>query len=118
MHYLPNTIPDEAVAALQAAAAKSDAAEAFEWVERCKQDTAQLWRHGAFWLVTEIVRLRDGIALHFIAAAGPFNQSLIDEAQAWARSIGCRKAFFTGRKGWERKLPQFKVRTVTMERNI
>lgn len=116
MHYTPSTIPPEAADALRRAADTSDAADANEWVQRCKNDTAQLWRDGQFWVVTEIVRTRCGVALHFIAAAGEFSQSLVDEAEEWAKSIGCHKSFFTGRKGWERKLPQYKVRTVTMER--
>lgn len=118
MHYLPHTVPDIAEIALSRAADMSDAADAHEWVRRCRKDTAQLWREGDFWIVTEIVTTRRGIALHFIAAAGDFKQSLVDEAEEWARRLGCRKAFFTGRKGWERKLPQYKVRTVTMEREI
>lgn len=118
MHYLPHTVPDAAVAALAPAAAESDAADARAWIENCRLDRAQLWRDGSFWLVTEVVEVRAGIALHIVAAAGKYKQSLVDEAEAWARSLGCRKSFFTGRKGWARKLPQYKIRTVTMEKEI
>jgi hypothetical protein len=118
MHYLPHTIPDVAVDALKPAADESDAADAESWVKQCRDDMAQLWRDGDFWMVTEIRQIRSGMALHIVAASGQYKQSLVDEAEAWAKSIGCSKSFFTGRRGWEKKIPSYKLRTITMEKEL
>lgn len=118
MHYLPSNIPDEAILALRPAAQCSDVSKAEEWVHQCKQDLAQLWREGEFWLVTQVVHLRDGVALKIVAAAGEYAQSLVQEAEEWGRSIGCKKVFFTGRRGWEKVAPGYRLRAVIMEKEL
>lgn len=89
-----------------------------EWLLRCAQDTAQLWSNGDFWLLTEVRKCKGGIGLHIVGAAGTLDESLINEAEEWAKSIGCIKSFYTGRRGWLRRMPEYKLVTVTAEKEL
>ena len=122
MHFSPDSIPAEAVEALRPAFARSwlmqDTPE--HWVERCRQDTAQLWRSddGAYWAITEILDTKKGRVLHEVASAGSYRKSLFDEGEAWAKSIGCVKAVTTGRPGWKKHLTDYRVVTMTFEKEL
>lgn len=121
MHYLPHQIKDVAVQAIEALSRAFDRSlfqYAGEWLQRCEQDQAQLWRDGDLWAVTEVQELKTGRALHIVAMAGTFKQSMMDEMEAWGRSVGCRDAFFSGRKGWARRLPEYMIESVTMSKGL
>lgn len=57
-------------------------------------------------LLTEIVDLPSGPALHYFLAAGRLSEivALRPDVLAWARSLGATREIVTGRKGWERVL--------------
>lgn len=118
MHYTPKTIPDEAAAALAPAFVRSYSHDVKEWMERCKEDTAQLWRHNNLWAVTEVRDTPYGRLLVGVALAGDYNDQLIPEIERWAKSIGCVKALLTGRKGFAKWLPDYKTKTVTLEKDL
>lgn len=119
MHYTPSTIPDEAVEALRPAFDHFGLHSAEEWVLRCSQDLAQLWHNKGLWAITEVHAFASGVkACHVVAMAGIFNKELWDEIEAWAQSIGCTHVHFTGRRGWERKLPDYKSVAVVMQKEI
>lgn len=43
---------------------------------------------------------------------------LLDEIEEWARSIGCGKIEMWARKGWQRKLPDYRMTHVLLERDL
>ena len=125
MFYLPQEIQairHAAEDALRPAFARSFVHTVDSWVQRCVDDTAQLWRHGDLWAITEVQETHDGRALSVVAMAGDYSHELAVEIEAWARAHGCKRAFWTGRKGWARKMlahdKQFRVVTVTMEKEL
>jgi len=125
MFYLPQEIPairHAAEDALRPAFARSLVHSVGDWMQRCANDTAQLWRHGDLWAITEVQETHDGRALSVVAMAGDYSHELAVEIEAWAKSHGCKRAFWTGRKGWARKMlahdKQFRVVTVTMEKEL
>ncbi len=115
MYYTPDTIPDEAADALRPAFDRSDVHMIEEWIQRCKNDKAQLWKMRSYWMITEVVQTKNGLALHMLASAGVYENDLIEEAENWAREIGCKSAYFTGRPGSIKRRPDYKIRTVTMQ---
>ena len=121
MHYLPHQIKDVALQAIEAlgpAFERSLFQYAGEWLQRCEQDQAQLWRDGDLWAVTEVQELKTGRALHIVAMAGAYTPRLMEEMEAWGRHVGCRDAFFSGRRGWARRLPDYKIESVTMQKGL
>lgn len=118
MHYTPDTIPTEAAAALAPAFVHSDVDSADGWIERCKQDTAQLWRVDGVWALSEVVRLKDGLGIHIVAMAGEYTPEVMAEIESWGKSKGCTRAYFSGRRGWERRLPDYKVRCITAVKEL
>lgn len=118
MHYLPGNIPDEAYGALAPAFRRSSTESEKKWVGLCKKDEAQLWRDGDFWILTQVHAGKSGYVLNIVAAAGKFDQSLLDEVEAWAKSIDCVQIKFTGRVGWQKKLPTYRTTSVVMTKEI
>lgn len=118
MHYTPTTIPAEAVDALWPAFERSDVLDASQWVQRCREDVAQLWREGDCWAITEVQDTRKGRAAHIVALAGTYTNTLLHEIEDWAREVGCSRIFYTGRRGWLRAQPDYKLRCVTAEKEL
>ena len=118
MHYTPSTIPDEAVAALQPAFEYSDVMTSEDWVSRCKSDQAQLWSVGNCWAITEVQNTKVGLVAHIVGLAGSPAEQVIDEIEEWAKALGCKKVFFSGRKGWLKARPDYKLRCVTAEKEL
>lgn len=114
---LVRAIP-QAVPALDCAFDRSDVHDTATWLQKCRDDLAQLWNDGDLWALTEVVETKAGRAIHIVAMAGTYRQSLVDEIEAWGRSVGCRRSYFTGRKGWLRKVPDYRLKTVTLEKEI
>jgi len=124
MRFKPDQVPDEAVEALRPAFARFGLDGAYYtpeyWVQRCREDTAQLWRSddGAYWAVTEVFDTAKGRVLHEVASAGSYRKSLFEEGEAWAKSVGCTKARTEGRPGWKKRLPDYKVVAMTFEKEL
>ena len=118
MHYTPATIPDEARAALLPAFDYADDQDVDEWLQRCRRDHAQLWRHGDYWLISEVRQTKRGLAVHLVFSAGGYEPALVDEVNAWAKSIGCVRSYFSGRPGCARRRPDYRLRTVTMDKEL
>jgi hypothetical protein len=121
MHYLPWNVPDEAIAALQPAFDRSDSFSAEYWVQRARDDTAAIWRVGDVWAVIEICPLKDGLGLHFVGLAcppGQFTTEVIEEAEAWGKSKGCKRSYFTGRRGWAKKLPDYTEQAIVCAKEL
>jgi hypothetical protein len=65
----------------------------------------QLWPAVTSALVTELILYPTGLkVVNFFLAGGNLDEvrSLYPIALGWARSQGCTRATFTGRRGWER----------------
>ena len=118
MHYLPSTIPDEALAAISPAFEYSDDQSPEDWIQRCREDLAQLWRRNDYWLISEVRDTKHGRAVHLVFSAGVYEHELVDEVNTWARSVGCVRSYFTGRPGCLRKRADYKLRTVTMDKEL
>lgn len=118
MHYTPSTIPPEAVAAIAPAFDRYGMHESSEWVQRCRDDLAQLWRVGQCWAITEAYDCKQGKVCHIAALAGEFTHEIMQSIEAWAASIGCTKVLFTGRKGWAKRLPDYTQTAIVMAKEI
>lgn len=118
MHYLPNSIPAEALDALTPAFDRSYVHRAEEWLQRCRNDQAQLWRHEGYWAVSEVLDTRAGRVMHLVASAGHYEPLLVDEIEAWARARGCTRVLSTVRPGLSRRRPDYRVKTVTLEKEL
>jgi hypothetical protein len=118
MHYTPSTIPPEAAAALAPAFDRYGVQSASEWVQRCRDDLAQLWRVGSVWAVTEVCKQKEGPGVHIVAMAGDFTHEIMHEIETWAKAIGCKKAYFSGRKGWMRRLPDYELASITCVKEL
>ena len=108
----------EAVSGLDPAFEYSHDADSDLWVERCISDLAQLWNYGNLYAVTEVRETKAGRALHIVAMAGEFDQKLMDEMEEWGKSVGCKSSYFSGRKGWVKRLPDYKQITVTLQKEL
>ena len=121
MFYRPSEISairKEAEDALRPAFDHSDVADVETWVQRCIDDQAQLWRLNAYWIISEVQDTKKGRAVHLAFSAGVYEPALVDEVNAWAKSIGCVRSFFSGRPGCQRKRPDYRLKYITMEKEI
>lgn len=119
MLFHPDQIPDEAVDALRPAYEHGTKLLGTPelWVQRCRDDTAQLWVNEAktYWAVTEVYEdSAYGKLFHAIASAGEYDQSLIEEGERWARDIGCKAAMTGGRRGWEKLFQPMGYKTISI----
>ena len=64
----------------------------------------QLWDAPASALVTKVIQRPQGLELFFFLAAGDLDEikALYPIVMEWARLLGCDRAYFVGRRGWER----------------
>ena len=104
---------NEAHAALQPAADRTVVQEAADWLKWCANDFAQLWHREGAWAVTMVQESKAGRALCIVAWAGEDSDEMLAEIEDWARSVGCVRSYYTGRVGWSRRRPEYKVVTVT-----
>ena len=118
MHYMPSTVPDEAVEALRPAFAHSYSGTPEEWIQRCRDDLAQLWRVGRSWAITQIMDVQGIRIIHCKALAGEFNEAIKSEMEAFGRKHGCKKAIYEGRIGWMRKNRDYKTLAAMMEKEL
>jgi hypothetical protein len=121
MFYLPQEIPairHAAEDALRPAFDHSDVANVSEWVQRCIDDKAQLWRLRAYWVISEVQDTKNGLAVHLVFSAGGYEPELVDAINTWAKAKGCKKSFFSGRPGCQRKRPDYRLKYITMEKDI
>lgn len=118
MHYLPSGIPAEALDALAPAFDRSYVHSTEEWLQRCRSDLAQLWRLEGYWAITEVLETRVGRVLHMVASAGEYEDALVEEMEAWARAHGCARVLSTVRPGFARKRSDYRVKTMTLEKEL
>ena len=118
MHYTPSTIPPEAAAAIAPAFAHSDVAHVDDWRARSKQDQAQLWRLNDYWLISEVQDTKNGLVVHLVYSAGVYEPDLVTEVEQWARSLGCVRSYFSGRPGCQRRRKDYRLRYITMEKDL
>lgn len=68
--------------------------------------------------ITALFIESDGLVCEFIAAGGKGVLDHIDDVSAWAKTKGCRAVRLIGRRGWLRKLPDFPLKGVILEKAI
>lgn len=121
MVYLPQEIPairQAAEDALRPAFDHSDVAHVSDWVQRCIDDKAQLWRLRSYWLISEVQDTKKGRAVHLVFSSGVYEPELVDAVNAWAKEIGCTHSFFSGRPGCQRKRQDYRLKYITMEKEL
>lgn len=121
MFYLPHEVPairQQAEDALRPAFDHSDVDEVEPWVQRCADDQAQLWRLNDYWVITEVQQTLRGKAVHLVFSAGVYEPALVDEINAWAKGLGCTHSYFSGRPGCQRKRPDYRVKYITMLKEL
>jgi hypothetical protein len=73
-----------------------------------QHDRLQVWASpsGGSILLTELIDLPSGVALHYFLAAGRLTEivALRPKVLRWARAANATREIITGRKGWERIL--------------
>ena len=104
--------------ALRPAFDHSDVAHVSQWVQRCMDDKAQLWRHNNYWVITEVQDTKRGRAVHLVFSAGVYEPSLVDAINDWAASRGCTHSYFSGRPGCQRKRPDYRIKYITFEKDL
>lgn len=77
----------------------------FEDVERAVvEKDMQVWTRPDAAIITQVVLYPQFKQLYFFLAGGNLAtlEGMLPEIYDWARSIGCTKALFAGRPGWQR----------------
>ena len=115
---LPRDVTPAHADKVRSAFDRSSVHQAEAWITRCANDTAQLWHIEGFWGVTEVIQTKDGRALHIAAAAGRYTPALFEHMEAWGKSVGCTAVYFTGRRGWAKRMLGYKLTAITMEKRI
>jgi hypothetical protein len=118
MNIQPDDVQASMARFLDPAFERSHDSTADEYIQRCRDDLAQLWTNGSLYAITEVRKIHSGLALHIVAMAGEFDQKLVDEMEEWGRSVGCKSSYFSGRKGWARKMPDYEQITVTLQKEL
>lgn len=118
MHYTPSTIPQEAIEALRPAFDDAELETVEYWVDECKAGKAHLWSDGAYWLISRVVSGKSGRVLHLGASAGVYSNSLVDEVEAWGKSVGCVKVVAEVRPGLTRKRPGYSTKRLVVEKEL
>lgn len=115
---LPRDVTPEHADKVRSAFDLSAVHQADDWISRCASDTAQLWNADDFWGITEVVQAKTGRALHIVAVAGLYAPALFESMEAWGKAIGCKTVYFTGRKGWAKRMASYTLKTITMEKRL
>lgn len=114
----PDDIGDNAIRGLSPAFELSEVHTVEYWINRARNDLAQVWNIGAYWAITEVQQTKTGRALHIVGMAGEYDKALFDEIEQFGRATGCNRVYLTGRKGWMKRLTDYKLRTVTMSKEL
>lgn len=89
--------------------------------ERIADGRAQLWTWPDAAAVTELITYDTGMRDCRWWLAGGNMKTLINgqaEIEAWARRQGCHRVTITGRKGWERVLPEYKPQFTVLTKEL
>lgn len=118
--FAPALIPDAAAVILAPAFKRGLGYSVTQWLQRCRDDLAQLWTGGGYWLISEVQDHAGGRVLHLVASAGTYNLALIREVEAWGRANGCTKVIFSGRPGWRKRAENdgFKLASIMMTKEL
>lgn len=84
----------------------ADTYDVREMAQEIREGRAQLWQEGDAMIVTQLDHKPRETILRFWVAAGEMEPvlALAEKVYAWGREIGCRRAMFVGRRGWEKPL--------------
>lgn len=84
----------------------ADTYDAREMAAEVMEGRAQLWQEGNALIVTQLDQKPRETILRFWVAAGEMDDvlALAEKVYDWGREIGCQRAVFVGRKGWEKPL--------------
>ena len=86
-----------------------------------RNDQAQFWPADNSAMVTEIVGYPNGSHCRIWLAGGNYDELRElerDRLIPWARQRGCRRIELVGRKGWARRLKDYKEVAVVMAKEI
>ncbi len=92
----------------------------FEEVERQVFDgEALLWVNTDAALITQVGIVESGKVCTIVACGGALpSLDGLQEIESYARSMGCRAMRIMGRKGWVRKLKDYRQMAVVIEKEI
>ncbi len=122
-----NLVPTPAVGAIwpqvskfiRKAMARGDLGK-FEEIERQVFDgEALLWVNANTALITQVGIVESGKVCTIVACGGSLpSLEGLEEIESYARSMGCRAMRIMGRKGWVRKLKDYRQMAVVIEKEI
>lgn len=96
---------------------------AFSWhdvLDRVAMGKARIWNRGDAAGVTEVLNFPQKRVCNIWLAGGNMESllTMLDDVLVWAKENNCSEVTVQGRKGWQRVLPGFSVRTVELVRSI
>lgn len=82
-----------------------------------------IWIADAGVAITEVFETPKGWCCHIFGAAGTESQkgqidAIIATIEQWARSIGCTRVTLQGRKGWARRLRDYRQTGIVLEKEF
>lgn len=85
----------------------------------CQLGEYVLWvvRNGKAAVVLEVSDYTHGKQCEIIMIGGEYMDTWIaelEEIESWCSRIGCNRMILTGRMGWQKILPEYKVKAITM----
>ncbi len=89
----------------------------------CQLGEYILWivRSGKAAVILEISEHTNGKQCEIIMIGGEHMNTWIvelEEIEGWAQRVGCDRMILTGRMGWQKMLPGYKPKTVTMVKEL
>jgi hypothetical protein len=118
MVVLPTNVDEYDWKVLQCAFDLSETHGLENFIALCRADLAQLWVHGNLMAITTVHQTKTGRAIKIEAMAGEFANELMLEMEAFGKSVGCNKIFFTGRRGWVKRLADYHLTSVTLTKEL
>lgn len=87
--------------------------------DNCFSGESILWmsRNGKVAVILSVSKYKNGKECNIIMIAGKHLNTWIDELseiEGWAARAGCDRMILTGRKGWQKILPEYEIKTLTM----
>lgn len=128
--YVPARVVDRVWPAVEktidAAYKEADAEVPPNVIDELRRNQRQLWvcydgRTILFAGLTRLVKLRSGLACQITACGGSDSDRwvhLLATIESFALRAGCRKVFWEGREGWQRKVSGYKRTRIMLEKEL
>ena len=90
---------------------------------KIKSEQSQLFLCNETWIVTRINKTIAGLKLTVWLVSGEITpqecfESVLFKLEQYAKYLGCVAVNVNGRQGWAKKLKQYKIKSITLERRL